>query len=461
MQPLPQSIAILGGGASGLAVVDHLVRHRTEGHPAHIALYDSAYPEKLSQVAEDLRRASVALYAGADALVEPVDLCIASPGIPPASALFRSALARSARVISEIEFAFERSTSTWVGVTGTNGKTTVTSLITHLLREGGLTAEAVGNIGDPAISVVDRVGSETILVAEVSSFQLASTENFRPKVAVLLNITEDHFDWHGSFEAYARDKAKLFANLADDDVAIIDIDDPGSAVYADAVEDTGVRVIRVSRRGVPEGGVGLTPDSMLTIALQSETSALLPSGDLSIKGAHNVSNALAAAAAASVLGVDLEAIQSGLRSFAPVSHRLQSVITLDGVEYINDSKATNPASVVVAVQSFPDSRVVLLLGGRNKGSQFHTLASTLSAVGASVIAFGEAAEEIAQQMRLADVPCTVVADLADAVDVAARIAIAGDVVLLSPGCASFDQFDGFAHRGEVFVELVRQIGAPS
>ena len=461
MQPLPQSVAILGAGTSGLAVVDHLVRHRTEGHPAHIALYDSAGPEKLAQAGEDLRRVSVALHAGADALVAPVDLCIASPGIPPASPLFRSALEKSSRVISEIEFAFERSTATWVGVTGTNGKTTVTSLIAHLLQAGGLTAEAVGNIGVPAISVVDRVGSETILVAEVSSFQLASTENFRPKVAVLLNITEDHLDWHGSLEAYARDKAKLFANLADDDVAIIDIDDPGSAVYADAVETTGVRVIRVSRRGVPEGGAGLTPDSMLAIAGQGETHALLSSSDLGIKGAHNVSNALAAADAASVLGVDLEAIRSGLRSFAPVPHRLQSVLTIDGVEYVNDSKATNPASVMVAVHAFPNSRVVLLLGGRNKGSEFGALASTLSAVGASVIAFGEAAEEIAQQMRAADVPCTVVAGLADAVDAAVRIAIAGDVVLLSPGCASFDEFDGFAHRGEVFVQLVCGIGGPS
>ncbi len=461
MQPLPRNVAVLGAGASGLAVVDYLVRHRATGHPSHIALYDSATSEKLAQVALALRQVSVDFYPGADSLTAPADLCIASPGIPPASPLFRSALSQSTRLVSEIEFAFERSTSTWVGVTGTNGKTTVTSLITHLLREGGLIAEAVGNIGDPAIAAIDRVGSETILVAEVSSFQLASTENFRPKVAVLLNITEDHIDWHGSFESYARDKAKLLANLADDDVAIIDIDDSGSAVYANAVEATGVRVIRVSRRCLPSGGAGLTPGSELAITCGPEIRALLSSADLRIKGPHNINNALAAAAAASVLGVDLEAIRRGLRSFTPVAHRLQTVLTVNGVEYVNDSKATNPASVVVAIEAFAHNRIVLLLGGRNKGSEFRSLASALSAGDIRVIAFGEAAEEIAQHMRSEDVPCDVVAGLVDAVDVAARIARVGDVVLLSPGCASFDEFDGFAHRGEVFMQHVRKIGTLS
>jgi len=453
MRGLPEKVAVLGLGRSGQSVIEYLLRHRRDPGELRITAYDSGDSGRLEECATLLRERSVEVFLGATGLCEPADLAVVSPGIAPHSPLFASAAMSSGRMIGELEFAFERSSSPWLAVTGTNGKTTVTALLAHLLQEGGQAVECVGNIGRPAIDVADVCPAGTTIVAEVSSFQLALTQEFRPRVAVLLNISEDHLDWHGSFERYIADKTRIFHNMARGDVAVIDIDDPKLSVIADALELQEVRILRVSRRELESGGAGML-DGVLVLDGPFGPIELVRATELLIPGAHNISNALAAAAAAFAWGVEDEAIRRGLRSFAPVAHRLQRIDTIDGVEYINDSKATNPASTIVALAAFPERGIVLLMGGRNKGSAFDDVAVAARDCSAKVVAFGEAASEIVSAMRACGVECLSAGLLGDAVVVARELARPGDVVLLSPGCASFDEFDGFEHRGRYFADQV-------
>jgi UDP-N-acetylmuramoylalanine--D-glutamate ligase len=367
------------------------------------------------------------------------------------------ARAQSREVLSEVEFAFRRSVSPWVAVTGTNGKTTVTALVTHLLTCGGLSARAVGNFGPPAIEAVSEAVPGEVLVAEVSSFQLAHTSEFHPRVAVLLNISPDHVDWHGSLELYAADKSKVFANLTSEDFAVIDVDDSGAAPYADMLLERHVPVTRISRHRTFDGGATLA-SGMLALNTPRGLVELVPADQLLIRGSHNVSNALAAAAAADALGVSASALRDGLLSFAPIEHRLEPVGTIGGIEWFNDSKATNPDAVSKALEAFRDRPLVVLLGGRNKGNDFRSLAARAAEVAHVVVAFGEAREEIAAAFQGVDLTPEVVSTLAEAVAVAAGRARAGDAVVLSPGCASFDEFDNYEERGRAFKSMVFELG---
>jgi len=453
VRPLPDSIAVVGLGVSGVATARYILSHGSPGAGTALTLYDSADTEHLRSIAEEFEARGVRVHLSACAVVEPVELAIVSPGIPPSSALRQSVMSSAKRVIGEIEFAFERSRAPWLAVTGTNGKTTVTSLCTHILTTAGVPAEAVGNIGDPPIALVDEVGPSTALVAEVSSFQLALTEHFCPRVAVLLNITPDHIDWHGSLEAYTSDKAKLFANMGPDDCAVIDIDDSGSAPYAAAVEARGVNVARVSRTGLPSHGAGLVEG---TLMLDTSSGALpvLAADELRIKGDHNVSNALAAAAAAHAWGVDLDSIAEGLRTFDPIQHRLEPVASISDIEYVNDSKATNPGATIMALTAFADRPVILMVGGRNKDNSFDELAERAFDSTKCVVVFGEASAEIVAALDAVGAEYEVRPTMLEALSCASELAEPGDVVLLSPACASFDEFEGYAHRGRVFRSSV-------
>lgn len=451
MKPLGGDIAVLGTGVTGAAVSRYVLDEIDRGARVKLTVYDERDGEPQNRVATEMRERGAAVVLGAAEIGPGHDLVVASPGIPPSAKLICSARERAARVISEIEFAFERSTSPWVAVTGTNGKTTVTSLVAHILRGAGMPVECVGNIGDPAISIVAASGPSTIIVAEVSSFQLALTESFRPRVALLLNITPDHLDWHGSLEAYARDKTRIFANMGDGDVAVVDVDDPGSAPYAASLRARDLDVAPVSRRMVPSGGAGLVGDS-LVLDTHSGEQVLLSRDELHIRGDHNLSNALAAARAVSALGVTPALIADGLRSFVPIAHRLEPVATRAGVEYVNDSKATNPGATRMALTAFADRSVVLLLGGRNKGNDFTELCEDVRGCRA-VVAFGESGGEIAQALE-GCVTLVRAVGMRDAVEVAQELALEGDAVLLSPACASFDEFSGYAERGDVFRAAV-------
>ncbi len=448
-------ILVLGLGASGEAAAAYcagLLGTEVDS----VTAVDSGPTARVATRAERLAALGVRVHTGTNAIAGHYDLAIASPGIPPTAPLMVAARGACDRVISEIEFAWQRSKVPWVAVTGTNGKTTTTALIAHLLVEAGIPARPVGNFGPPAIDAVREGGGEA-LVAEVSSFQLSLTERFHPRVAVLLNITPDHIDWHGSMDAYAKDKAKVFSNLGADDVAVIDIDDPGSAPYADVVQDAGVHVARISREAVPRDGAGLA-DGILRLDTPSGTVDLCAIEELLIRGPHNVSNALAAAAAAHAFGASTSAIASGLRSFRPIEHRLEPVGAVCGGEWFNDSKATNPDAVLKALASFDERPLILLLGGRNKGSDMRPLASVAARRARAVVCFGEAGEEIADAFNgLGGADVTRVAGLTEAVDAAARLAEPGDAILLSPACASFDEFANYEERGRVFKRLVAEL----
>lgn len=450
-------ILVLGLGSSGVATARYAAR-RLGTRFASVTAVDTADTPRLRDLADELRDAGVHVELGCEAVEGRFDLCVASPGIAPHTPLMRSARACSEQTVSELEFAFAESTCPWVAVTGTNGKTTTTALIAHLLTMGGIPARAVGNIGPPAIEAVEEGDAAEVLVAEVSSFQLALTDTFHPRVAILLNITPDHIDWHGSLEAYARDKARIFANLGPDDVAVVDVDDPGSAAVLEDAESSGARVVTVSYEVRP-GGAGVV-DGRLTVPLRDGSKvALVRVEQLRIRGSHNASNALAAAVTAHELGVTADDLEEGLMSFEAIEHRLEPAGTAADAEWFNDSKATNPDAVSKALSAFDNRPVVLLLGGRNKGNDFRPLAREVAQKAKAVVLFGEAGPELAEAFGPTSVAAILVETMADAVATAASLASPGDAVLLSPACASFDEFANYEERGRVFKRLVSALDA--
>jgi UDP-N-acetylmuramoylalanine--D-glutamate ligase len=457
VEPLPKRVLVLGLGRSGVAAARYLAHERDAGADVMIAALDEGSGPDLEALAASLRSEGIPVSLGAASVPGNWDLVVASPGIPPSSPLMRSAKASGVPVVSEVEFAFARSRSPFVAVTGTNGKTTTTALVAHLLRAAGISAQAVGNIGSPAIAAVHGAGATSVLVAEVSSFQLALTVDFHPKVAVLLNITPDHIDWHGSLEAYAADKARVFANMTTGDTAVIDVDDPGSAPWAERVEARGVRVVRVTQHGQPSGGAYVR-DGVMTVEGPPGAIPLLAVSELRIRGGHNVGNALAGAAAALAMGAAPQAVRDGLRGFRPIEHRLEPAGIVAGVEYYNDSKATNPDAVLKALSAFDDRPLIVLLGGRNKGNDFTELAEAVAARGATAVLFGESGAQLRAAFERTGSAWSVAPTMTAALTVASAAASPGDVVLLSPACASFDEFRSYEHRGEVFKELVSAMG---
>jgi len=445
-------ILVLGLGASGAAAARYCAS-LLGSDASSLTVVDGADTPRLRELAEELAGMGAAVVLGASELGGSYDLCVASPGIPPHSALMRAARERATRVVSEIEFAYSRSDCPWVAVTGTNGKTTTTALLAHLLDSGGIPALAVGNIGVPAIEAVAECDSARVLVAEVSSFQLALTETFHPRAAVLLNITPDHIDWHGSLESYVEDKTRIFHNLTADDVAVIDVDDAGSAPYAEQVESRGVPVVRVSLTSPHVGGAYLVSGT-LALGTRGGTVRLVEADTLRIKGPHNISNALAAAAAAHALGVGAADLKWGLATFEPIEHRLEPAGTACGADWFNDSKATNPDAVSKALASFDERPLVLMLGGRNKGNDFTALANEASKRCSGVVLFGESAPQLVEAFRGSPATVRQAATLADAVSVACELAEPGAAVVLSPACASFDEFENYGERGRAFKALV-------
>jgi UDP-N-acetylmuramoylalanine--D-glutamate ligase len=382
------------------------------------------------------------------------DVVVLSPGIPPTAAVLRDPAIAGVPVIAEVELAFGQLDAPVVGITGTNGKTTVTALVSHLLTEAGIDAPAGGNIGTALSELALRDAPPQVAVVEVSSFQLAMTRDFAPAIGVLTNLAPDHLDWYPDVEAYYADKARLFRNAtaasrwvlnAEDERARELIGDaPGTRCY-----------FRVASQPEPgERGGFLAADGALVLRLDGDAEErLVDAGELKILGPHNVANALAAAVAARLAGADAESVRRGLRTFRAPPHRLEPVGEVDGVLWVNDSKATNIASTRVAVRGMTRP-TVLLLGGKHKGEPYTELLPELGAGVRAVIAYGEAAPLVEGDLR-GRVPLERVDGPFEAVVARAReIARPGDVVLLSPACASFDMFRSYEERGKRFVELV-------
>ena len=396
------------------------------------------------------------------------DVCIASPGISQFSRFYENASAASGEVISEVEFAWRESPaeSRWVAVTGTNGKTTTTSLITHILKCAGERVAAVGNIGNTCIEAVGNREAD-VYVCEASSFQLASCRMFAPDVAVLLNITPDHLYWHMTFEAYAEAKKQVYANLSKNHgTLVIDaVCDVTRACVKEFKDDPkrGFSYIPVGcaagidhsmKEACGSDNAAFLDGAMLRVDVDGAKTDLVTVGELRIKGEHNVSNALASAAAALACGVIPAQVREGLTTFEPLEHRLEPCGEINGVKFVNDSKATNVDATLKALSAFAPGTAIFLLGGHDKGTDLDDLVAECDAKCKAVVCFGAAGERFFNAFDGAKVSHVRVDHMEDALDTAIGMAGEGDEVVLSPACSSFDEFDSFEHRGKVFKQLV-------
>jgi UDP-N-acetylmuramoylalanine--D-glutamate ligase len=410
-------------------------------------------PEDLvREAAARLRDAGVTLELGGhmrSTFLEQ-DLIVPSPGVPFDLPHLVAARSHGVRVWSEIELAWRFLRGRLVAVTGSNGKTTTTAMIGHILKTAGLPTLVGGNIGTPLITLVDHSTDSCVTVAEVSSFQLEAIEAFHPEVGVLLNITPDHLDRHASFEDYARAKGRLFENQGEPDAAVVNADD----AEASRLAPSRPQVYWFSRTRRVAAGAYLR-DGQVVFRRDGSDTVVMSRDDIPLRGEHNVENTLAAAAAAFLCGVAPAGIAAGVRSFAGVEHRLEFVAEISGVSFYNDSKATNVDATLKALDAFPGNLRVIL-GGKDKGSDYTLLADALRRRARQVLLIGAAAEKIAQQLGGA-VPLEPAGTLERAVRLAFERAEPGDVVLLAPACASFDQFENYEHRGRVFKQVVRQI----
>jgi UDP-N-acetylmuramoylalanine--D-glutamate ligase len=398
--------------------------------------------------AGELRAMGVSVHCGGHfpELFAEADLIIPSPGVP--ANLPELARARDADITvwSEIELAWRFLHGRLFAVTGSNGKTTTVSLLGHILQHAEMPALVGGNIGQPLISLVDRSCDSTVTVAEVSTFQLELIEAFRPDVAILLNITPDHLDRHGSFEEYARLKRQIFANQLEQDEAVMNADDQEVSKSAPKIPC----VSWFSRQGRVERGAYIHAGEIVLRDGGKEL-PVMPVDEVPLPGAHNLENTLAASFTAHLAGVSPEVIAIGIRGFTAVEHRLEFVTEIGGVRFYNDSKATNVDAALKALESFSQP-VYIILGGKDKGGDFSLLREPLRRHARRALLIGEAAEKIAVQIAGA-VPVELVGTLAGAVAAAWGSAGPGEIILLAPACASFDQFQNFEHRGRVFKQL--------
>jgi len=397
-----------------------------------------------------LADAGVELHIGERgvALLERVRAVVKSPGVPAQAPVIAGARARSLPLLGELELAWRMLPNEFIAVTGTNGKTTTVELIGHIHRAAGLPVSVAGNVGAAVSGLIGKIDERVTVVCEASSFQLEDTLAFAPEAAVLLNVAPDHLDRHGTLDAYLKAKLEVFARQGNDDVAVAPITLFEGGAHP-GVEDLGGCARRVYFGTGPGAAVSERAEQ-----LWWEERPLLAIGELSLRGPHNVENAMAAAAVCLARGVDPDAVRAGLRSFPGVAHRLEEVAERAGVLYVNDSKATNVASTLVALDAFADAGGVhLILGGQSKGQDFAPLRGAVQPNCRAVYLIGQDAPAIAEALADAGVPLRECGDLARAVAAAAQAAAPGEVVLLSPACASFDQFADFEARGERFRKL--------
>jgi UDP-N-acetylmuramoylalanine--D-glutamate ligase len=419
---------------------------------ARLTAIDDRGAEQFGDAVQKLRGLGCALAFGSDALTQfaAQDLIIPSPGVPSNHPGLMTARAARVPIWSEIELAWRFLRGGLIAITGSNGKTTTTSLLGHILAASGMPVIVAGNIGTPLIARVDESNDKTITVAEVSSFQLELIHSFRPDISVLLNVTPDHLDRHASFEDYALAKARIFENQSEPDAAVINADDPAAAQRA----PSGPRIFWFSRKKRVADGAYLRGDEIV-FRRDGEDVSLLRRSEIGLRGDHNLENVLAAASAAFLAGAAPEEIASGVRSFPGVEHRLEFVAEIGGVSFFNDSKATNVDAAIKALEAFPGG-LFIILGGKDKGSDYAPLVPLLRSRAKLVLLIGAAAEKIAAQLGSA-IPFERAGTLQRAVDLARELAQKGDTVLLAPACASFDQFENYEHRGRVFKQLVHAL----
>ena len=444
--PLPRGPFLVVGLARSGQAAARLLAARGE----RVRAVDSGHPEG----AAGLEGAGVEVFLDTDGLaqLEGTRTVVKSPGVPREASVIAAALEREIEVVGEMELAWRALPNRFLGVTGTNGKTTTVELLGHLCRSAGEPVAVAGNVGTALSELVGKVEPATTIVCECSSFQLEDTVAFAPECAVFLNLAPDHLDRHRDLESYLAAKLRIFANQGNDDVAVYNADDPFAADV-----DLGGCARRVAFC------TGTAPDCEVAVAegtIFYDGEPLLPVSELGLFGEHNVANAMAAAAAALSVGIGREAVREGLRSFAGVPHRLEPVAETDGIRFVNDSKATNVASAAVGIRAF-EGGVHAILGGSEKDEPFTPLIDPIRERVRACYLIGATGERMARELAPvveAGVELHRCADLEEAVRSAAAAAAPGEVVLLSPACASFDAFDSFEQRGDRFREIVRGLG---
>ncbi len=460
-----KEVIVLGLARSGQAVAK--LFHEAG---AHVVVNDRK-PRGECPEAASLEELGIRVICGVhpDHLVQPTtSLLIKNPGIPYDAPPVRQAKELGIPVVTEVEVAYELSDVPIIGITGSNGKTTTTSWIGHVLRTARQAPVVAGNIGTPLCEAVisDEAKRAGWLVVELSSFQLKGTLAFRPRIACVLNLYETHLDYHGTMADYGDSKARLMANMEPSDVAVLNADDPFSASLA---HQTRARKLMFSRRQSLGEGIGLKEEEDGAVIVyhnpSGRTERILPICELGVPGAHNVENALAVAAVCLAAGVDIEVIASGLADFRGVEHRTEVVTEKEQVLFINDSKATNPTATGKGLDAF-DRPVVLIAGGLDRGSDYMELLPYFANKVKAVVALGETRHKIKRVAEKAGLHQIIIVDTGDddapralqqAVTEAYRLAAAGDIVLLSPACASWDMFPSYEERGRIFKEAVHTL----
>jgi len=444
-------VLVLGLARTGIATARFC-----SARGARVTAIDDRAAADLPDALRQLRQTSCTLAFAGDPAADfsAQDLIVPSPGVPADHPGLLAARKAGVPVWSEIELAWRFLRGRLIGVTGSNGKTTTTSLIGHVLAAAGKQVIVAGNIGRPLIAVVDQSSENTITVAELSSFQLEMTESFRPDISLLLNLTPDHLDRHNSFEEYARAKRRIFENQTERDSAVINADDSVASQQAPSQP----QIFWFSRLKRVANGAYLRGDQIV-FRRDGEETVLLDRSIIRLRGEHNLENVLAAASAAFLAGAMPDEIAAGVRSFPGVEHRLEFVAEIAGVSFFNDSKATNVDATIKALEAFPGGLFVIL-GGKDKGSDYVPMIPLLRERAKLVLLIGAAAKKIADQIG-GSVNFEQAKTLDRAVRLAYERATEGDIVLLAPACASFDQFENYEHRGRVFKELVRTLAEES
>ncbi len=452
MEVKGKRILVVGLGKSGVASALFL-----ESRGARVTVSDAKSEEQLRHEIPSLLDRGIVVETGAhgERTFRDQDMIVVSPGVPVDVPQLEQARRLGIPVLGELELAARFLQGTVVAITGSNGKTTTTTLAGEIVASGGRKTLVGGNIGTPAITFVDQSSPDAWVVLEVSSFQLETIATFRPHIAAILNLTPDHLDRHRSMENYVAAKARIFENQSAEDFAVLNADDAPTAQLA-----TGLRsqVFWFSRKRLVDRGSHVR-DGMICFRDARGEREIAPVSEITLKGAHNLENVLAAVTMGTLAGVEPAAIRRAVKDFKAVEHRLEFVHSVRGVEYYNDSKATNVDATIKALESFPGG-IHLILGGKDKGSDYGVLRDRLRERVVRVYTIGAAAAKIESQIADA-VPLTACGTLELAVRKAAEQAKPGEIVLLAPACASFDQFQNYEERGRAFKALVQALAAKS
>ncbi len=443
-------VLVVGLGKSGISAALYLRRLG-----ARVTVSDTRPSEALAKEIPALLDAGVMVETGGHGVLtfRRQDLIVISPGVPLSTPEVQQVLRFGVPLIGELELASQRLKGSIIAITGSNGKTTTTSLVGHILQHSGFDTKVGGNIGLPVVELVEGSTDATWSVLEVSSFQLETIETFRPKIAAVLNITPDHLDRHGSFENYAAMKTRITENQTADDFLVLNAEDKPTQMVA---AKTKAQIFWFSAQRRIKQGAFAHGDGIYFLANEGATpEPVMPVGEIPLRGAHNVENVLAAVAIARLAGVPADGVREAVAGFQAVEHRLQFVAQVRGVDFYNDSKATNVDATAKALASFAGG-VHIILGGKDKGSNYTELLPLLRERTVATYTIGAAAEIIERQLANA-IAIKRAGTLAEAVRMAAAAAQPGETVLLAPACSSFDQFENYEQRGRVFADLVRAL----